>query len=91
MTLQQMPNVSFHERVIHPSQTWRDLSFEHDIWAAANFLVKKYGEYAEIIAGVHHDELREQGHTEEAMVLKRVRTAVRELLSDVVPWDGTVH
>jgi len=67
------------------------LSFEHDIWAAANLLITEYGEYAEIIADVRHDKVQEQGDSDDVLVWKSILVAVRELLSETVPEGGTIH
>jgi hypothetical protein len=64
---------------------------EHDIWAAADFLIKRYGEHAATIVDVRHDRIKDQGNTDELIIWKRIQTAIREMLSDVAPEGARVH
>jgi hypothetical protein len=65
--------------------------YEHDIWAAANILIKRYGEYAEIIADVRHERVQTKGDLEELEIWKQIIGAIQQLLPDVAPEDVTLH
>ena len=91
VTRATMPNGTYSLRIIPIIQTWYDLNLEHDIWAAADFLIKRYGEYAEIIAGERHEQVEILGDVSESLVWKKILMAIRELVIEIVPKDATLH
>jgi hypothetical protein len=78
-------------RIFAIIQTWYDLNLEHDIWVAADFLIKRYGEYAEIIAGERHEQVEILGDVNESLVWKKIPMAIREMVTEIVPKDTTLH
>ena len=50
-----------------------------DIWRAANLLIQRHGEDAEIVAAQRADQMLERGDPESERVSLRIRQAVSEL------------
>ena len=67
------------------------MTFDLDIYRAANLLIKQHGEDAPIHAAMRADELMEAGDIVGQAVWKRVLKAVDELLAKERPEGARVH
>ena len=67
------------------------MTFDTDIYASANELIKQHGEDAPIHAAMRADELLDAGDLDGLAVWKRILKALDELLSEKVPDDATVN
>jgi triphosphoribosyl-dephospho-CoA synthetase len=60
---------------------------DHDIWRAANLLVKRHGHEAALVAARRADEVLAAGDVEGCAIWKRIREAITEL-ARMTPADG---
>ena len=67
------------------------MTFDIDIYRAANLLIKQHGEDAPIHAAMRADELMETGDMVGQAVWKRMLKAVDELLSESRPDGEQIH
>lgn len=67
------------------------MTFEVDIWRAANLLVQHHGPKAPIHAAMRADELLEAGDMAGLAVWKRIARAIDELLSTELPAGARVN
>ncbi len=64
---------------------------ERDIWAAANILIKRYGEDAELRAVERADELLGRGDLDGQRIWLHILEAVRQLAATERPKDARLH
>ncbi len=64
---------------------------ERDTWAAANILIKKYGDDAELRAVERADEMLDQGDIDGQRMWLRIMEAVRQLADTEPPKDTRLH
>ena len=61
---------------------------EHDIWRAANLLIRQHGAEAEVVAAQRADLMLDRGDRDGEVVWMRIRRAVAELQA---PPAGLAH
>ena len=64
---------------------------ERDTWAAANILIKKYGDDAELRAAERADEMLDQGDIDGQRIWLRILEAVKRLTDTEPPKNTRLH
>ena len=52
---------------------------DHDLWRAAQLMIKRHGEDAPVVAAQRADELFEEGDLDGAAVWRRITAAIEDL------------
>jgi hypothetical protein len=60
---------------------------DHDLWRAAQLMIKRHGEDAPVAAAQRADELFEEGDLDGAAVWRRITAAIEDL-QRMVPKTG---
>ncbi len=64
---------------------------ERDIWSAANILIDKYGEDAELRAAQRAHQLSDRGDLDGQRIWLRIVEAVRQLTETERPKNARLH
>jgi hypothetical protein len=60
---------------------------DHDLWRAAQLMIKRHGEDAPVVAAQRADELFEEGDLDGAALWRRITAAIEDL-QRLVPKTG---